>query len=376
LTFAHRVLSTLKTDGLNSQLAAILHKQEDCNALLAAISPDSNLIPSDSGFSVKREFFEIPNPVSPSQDFEVQALAHFVKTENSEISHFPPPKWSGDFPHFLDDLLQKATPHLEKSLSYACPLPEELDLSRYCYEGGNPQFRSEVDESIDRFLPDAPAEFLRWAISIALSLIPRYEQRPLTDQSVGLMMFFRVIFDRVYERRRRLWLPDPHDEARILEQIAVLPTRLHEFPVNDLTPEELALPIRTYFKSAQFFGGAAEFLSEIVFLTNPIDALYSVHRALRLINKAALLKRLANKGSATETDLKKVLGFDDLFSLLVGVVLASDVPDFFEVAKYIDAFAPKNCLSNSFEFALAAVAALSVHFTSLNVDELRARLEP
>jgi hypothetical protein len=181
------------------------------------------------------------------------------------------------------------------------------------------------------------------------------------------MMTFRVIFDRVYEKRKRLGAPNPHDESGLLGRLAILPTRLYEFPLGGLTPEDLSLPIRDYFKKEHFFASASEFLKEIVFVTNPVDALYFVYRALRLINKAALLKTLQAKGEVKQADLNKLLGFDDLFAFLVGVLMASDIPNFFEIASFIDAFSPKNCLSNSFEFAMAAISALTVHLPSLTV---------
>jgi hypothetical protein len=363
-------------DVLNSHLAAILLKLEDCEAVLAVMSPPCNLIPSNSGFRLKPDFFEMPNPIPPSQDFELQALNSFVKTKNQEISAFPPPKWATDFGGFLDDLLPKGALRLKQALSYTVPLPDEVDLSRYCFSGGNSQFCAEVDDAIQRLLPDSPTDFVNWALSAAIELIDKHSHGSADDHSVGLLMVFRVIFDRAYEKRRRLWLPNPQDEGRILERASGLPTRFHQFPMPKVTQEELEMPIRSYFKRDRFFAGASEYLSEIVFATNPVDALYSVDRALHLLNKAALLNQLTPKGTAAETDLQKMLAFDDLFSLFVGVALGSDLPEFFEIAAFVSVLAPTKCLSNPFQFAHSALAALSVHFAGLNLDELEAEFAP
>jgi hypothetical protein len=98
----------------------------------------------------------------------------------------------------------------------------------------------------------------------------------------------------------------------------------------------------------------------MIYVNNSIDALYFMHRCIMAIHKAAMIQN--------RTD--DVLCFDDLFALLVGVVLASDIPDFFQLAQFIERFTPQKCLSKPLDYAQAAISALVLHFDALDVDDL------
>jgi hypothetical protein len=56
-------------------------------------------------------------------------------------------------------------------------------------------------------------------------------------------------------------------------------------------------------------------------------------------------------------------------------VLASDVPDFFEFAQFIERYTPHNCLSKPFDYAQAAIAALVLYFDALDLDDLLQKKE-
>jgi hypothetical protein len=375
LTFAHRLLADTKLLILNTLLAAVLLRLEQSEILVSALAPGSETIPPEIGFRVDPSFFERES-CPPHLAFQLASLESSVEQMTLDISHLEAPIWSSDFDFFMDNLIERATGHIEKSLSYVQPVPEEVDLSRYLFSGGNPVLCDEVDESIRSFVPDDPPRFLHWLIDFASRLIPNYLDRPAAEQSIGLMAIFRVVFDRLYEKMKRIGRPHPFDEQNLLWRLAVVPARLYEFPLEKRSEEDLNVPVREYFARQHFFHSAALFLNEILYVTNPVDALYFVHRALRLIHKAALLKKLGPTGEATTHDIKRLLGFDDLFAYLIGVVLATDLPDFFSAADFIEAYSPRNCLSNSFEFAHAAISALLMHFRSLDVEQMEAQADP
>lgn len=113
-------------------------------------------------------------------------------------------------------------------------------------------------------------------------------------------------------------------------------------------------------------------MNEIIYITNPIDSLYWIHRALLGIHKAGLLSELGDRSEATSEDLNHLLSFDDLFSLLVGVVLASDLPDVQMLFNFIIQFTPRYCLSNSFEYAQAGITALMMHFQEVDLNNVTA----
>ncbi|OHT14634.1 hypothetical protein TRFO_14932 [Tritrichomonas foetus] len=68
-------------------------------------------------------------------------------------------------------------------------------------------------------------------------------------------------------------------------------------------------------------------------------------------------------------DSKQLLSFDDLFSLFFGTLMAADLPDIFSLAAFIDCYAPKACLSPSFEYAQANMEALVLHCVNVEKEE-------
>ncbi|OHS92823.1 hypothetical protein TRFO_40866 [Tritrichomonas foetus] len=125
--------------------------------------------------------------------------------------------------------------------------------------------------------------------------------------------------------------------------------------------------IREIFKNDVNFLPAAQFLEMMNFIVNPIDALYSVHKFLLSINKGALMHRLSGT-EASFNDLQELLSFDDLFILMLGVLLSADIPEFASITNFIRVYSPTFCLSNSFDYAQAGIESLLVHIESLDIE--------
>jgi len=107
-------------------------------------------------------------------------------------------------------------------------------------------------------------------------------------------------------------------------------------------------------------------------MTNPVDALFFVHRGLLGVHRASLLHRKRDE-PLTGMDLKQIVCFDDLFALLVGVVAASDIDDFAAFAEFVESYTPARGIAKAFEYAKAAISALRLHFASVDIDALEAR---
>ena len=110
-------------------------------------------------------------------------------------------------------------------------------------------------------------------------------------------------------------------------------------------------------------------------MSNPIDMLYCIHKCLIGIQKGALIHRIGPNTNAKMEDVKTLLCFDDLFSLFVGTLMASDIPDIFFVSDFISKYSPKESLSPPFEYALANTEALVAHCRKLDLDELNKKAE-
>jgi hypothetical protein len=153
--------------------------------------------------------------------------------------------------------------------------------------------------------------------------------------------------------------------------MAHIPVSLFQFP---LTFDDKRVSIREFFSAHKFFHAAAWFMDKVMYVCNPIDGIYFVHRALVAIHKATLLNASGTR-EVTPDDLRSVIPFDDLFAILVGVTLATDIPDFFSLARFMEQFTPQKCLSNSFEYAQAAISALVVQFREIDIDAMDRQAE-
>ena len=124
-------------------------------------------------------------------------------------------------------------------------------------------------------------------------------------------------------------------------------------------PCDMEESARECFLRAPLYRKASETFLLSFFTVNPIDGLYYIHVTMSDIHRAAISALVGHE--PTPDELKQILGFDDLFSLFFGVLLASDCPDPFQVHSMMKTFAPKSCLSPMFEYANANLEALVLH---------------
>jgi hypothetical protein len=82
------------------------------------------------------------------------------------------------------------------------------------------------------------------------------------------------------------------------------------------------------------------------------------------IHKAAIINKLGGTVASLE-DVNQMLCFDDMFSLLIGTSLASDLPSFNRLVQFIQNYTPKASLSPAFDYAMSNFEALLIHFNNL-----------
>lgn len=135
------------------------------------------------------------------------------------------------------------------------------------------------------------------------------------------------------------------------------------------------MPIRQFFRTDYYYSPAVEFLELGNFCTNPIDTLYYIHKCLICVQKAAIIHSINKHKNrvATPNELNQVICFDDLFSLTLGVFLASDVPDIFAMNWFVQNYSPRNELSPPLEYAKANLEGLTQHIASVNLNDNEAK---
>ncbi|EAY08007.1 hypothetical protein TVAG_115660 [Trichomonas vaginalis G3] len=371
LVFLHRKIQSITLKSSNETLNNLIEKIEDCEKLKELLLDQK--IPENIVIKIDETFFMYSISMKLQKlTFRITALQNYYSKLEEKTKLFSPPKWFTDFPGFMHQALSSAVSHLDKTLSYIPPQSWELPLSRYCFSGIS-DYGQKIDEICKTILTMPPPDFLKSVLELGLTLIPDQESFSTPELSVGLLLYFRVIFDRLYELYPDILFVKKENEAVKMAQLSNLPCELYLLPEKSSPDHISTQPIREAFRNDYYYRSATQFLESSMFCTNPIDDLYAIHKTLLCINKAALMQRMKEK-VASINDINELLCFDDLFVLFLGCYLSSDLYEFMSIADFVARFSPAFCLSNSFEYAQATLESLVTHINSITPDILRERL--
>jgi hypothetical protein len=242
----------------------------------------------------------------------------------------------------------------------------EVTLSR-CF--ADSRYSEKIDLVVNEAVKWGPTECVKQLTLAAYRLIPDRDTMSPEDQSIVLLLFFRVLFGRAYEHFSSIFCPtiDPdseklHQLPRYAAKLFELPHEMLARPVGDATLQEI-------FGGDPKFANAAQILFNSIFHSNPIDTLYELHKCLLAIHEGALQNKLGASLADIE-DAGELLSFDDLFSLFFAVMLVSGLPDFFQLSWFVMNFVPKNAMTPSFEYVLANVEALTIHSRKFQIESL------
>ena len=349
------------------------------------------------------------------KDLEKQ-LKYLIPCKNRMYSKIHKAKkalWATNYQQYLSKLIAEAKTHLISEISYFKPIENEISLSRcfFCYKS---PFKSEIDKIIDKFnsipiknesitsllISKASQKFISEIIDECCKLAgSSYEKMAPSDKSICLLLFFRCLFNRCYEKYGEKFYDFKADaEKRIkMEKISKVPANYFPMPWNLISNSKIIkkneanldklitvsefikidqnCSIGELFKRMNHFKNAADSLLASTFESNPIDALFCIHMALIWINKGAFadLNDNLNESKNSKNQLylgnNQLLCFEDMFALMLGALLGYEKPDIFFVADMIEKFSPKMSLSPSFDFALANVEGLASHCVSFNLEK-------
>ena len=390
--YAHTQYLNLNIQIYSKKLTLINQKSNDIKALIQLYA-SNNIISKNIFFQMRNAFFEKnDDELLKKLKFKSKAIASYIQRLKHEISHFPNPLWATkSFSDFFSELLNAALSQFDKNILYVLPLEKEVSLSRYIY-AKDKRMAEKIEETANLVKrTDVNDEQTMYEIiKTAINLIPNVRQKTYDEQSIGFMFFYRIIFDKIYELNYQAFLncemniendssKENNVDNNIHKNILPISGQTKLFKIGKLPIKIFTLPfkydkslvhvsIRDFFIQNYFFHESALFLNHACYVTNPIDAIYFVHRSLILIQKAALVSQVT--GEATIEDMKKLLCFDDLFTLLEGVLLASDIPNFFQLSKFMQQYIPDQSLSNSFEYAQSAIKALELYLHEFDIDSV------
>jgi hypothetical protein len=270
----------------------------------------------------------------------------------------------------LSDILRKilAVSKVEADIGYAHPTGMENVLARFLF-GPLSKFRQPIDVLVKKVESIPPEDFAQHVVRICFDLMPRDGYSPV-EQSTVLLVLLWTIFNRCYELNSSFFV-HRIDQALLtkLSFLSRVPAGRLPLPWQLLNGGEPTETASALFSRFPFFLSAVQFFSSAFFEPNPMDALFHIHKCLVSIQKAALIH--GSPGDVLEhNELHRMLSFDDLFALFFGIMLASEFPDVFYLARLIGDFAPKPLLSASFEYASATLEALITHCRQISVAEI------
>jgi len=318
----------------------------------------SNMLPQSIILNVTPSFFDLD--LKNQYNIEILRMQVKIKSYFHDIVNIPNPSWISSFSAFFMNLVSIALSKINTELFYFESFPEEILFSRSIFYG-NRRISHPIDDFIARCAKGSFIDFGDRIIEFCSALLKDFCFRNPQEQSIGLLLYYRLIMDRTYEIYSHVFIPSEYNNYSFLDKIRIkqvtLPKDLNGFAESDEY-------VRASFLREDSFRKASGLLEMAYLFYNPVDSLYQIHCAMGYIHRGSISKSLGREPS--QDDLKQILGFDDLFSMFFCVLISSDIPNIEHLHYVVSLFAPRTCLSPMFEYAKANLEALVLHCKRLN----------
>ena len=193
-----------------------------------------------------------------------------------------------------------------------------------------------------------PKDFIPNLISLVYITLDHFDYHESNVENVLILFLFRYAFDKLYAFQSSPLNRDAFDLNK-LHQIDPLALYLSNCTFQQLKVSEV-------FRNDPNFHPAVLALEEIVFHTNPIDALNAVHNCLHIVEIAV------NKIHPTK---EAMLPFEVTFGIFLCVASASHIPELQNISDFIDECVPKTGLSPVFDFAHTKLKAATYHLRQI-----------
>ncbi|OHT04669.1 hypothetical protein TRFO_27743 [Tritrichomonas foetus] len=353
-----------------SYLFELLSNLNDVQKLLTK----PNSIPCDMILSFDDNFYSLSN----NQDIinnvkKIRRLFSYKENLSKKIQSYEKPLWHTDIPNFLKKAANMSLSKFDSDISYILPQNCEVSISRFLFHNHS-VYGSKVDVILRSFPNISPEVFIYELVKLCYDLVPPNFHYTHQELTIIIIFFFRVLFERVYEKFGSFFYKSEIDER--MKYTAILknkkmsascfnwPAVYIDSSYSDIKDK---ISAQDFFKSDQYFSAAAMFLEMTIFCTNPIDALYYCHKTMVGMQKGAIIHSLRGR-TANQIDVVQVICFDDLFSLLLGTFLASNLPDLFHLDQFLQLYSPTDTLSPPLEYAKANIEGLAQHIMSMKLD--------
>jgi hypothetical protein len=316
-----------------------------------------SIIPEDIVCRIDRDALNWRISTTPTrEDRLIQYLQELARRMESGIRHFPRALWEKGADSFLTAIVKCTIP--ESDTAYFQQARLEHSFGR-CLFNPESKWRVAIDTKLDALpIHEFGDAFMALCGEVACKLTHGSKRKfTAADQIVLMLLIFRLLFNRMYERDPHRFAPRADSAEFVRRAVAIGGDSADSQPLPwRFLPKivDRSVSMRELFQGDPIYAAASAELSLALFECNPLDQLYRIHKALLGVNKGADV-HIGRCGKSS------LLGFDDHFAILFGIWMASEIPDACYLKWMIDSYAPKGSLSSPFEYALANLEGVVLH---------------
>ena len=206
--------------------------------------------------------------------------------------------------------------------------------------------REDVDAVLKNFQNEPRRMFPQRIIELYMNISQHFEVGggdPVMASCL-IIMLFRVMFSRAYGENPAFFYKGEKTGLQLIgKKIRV---ESLEVPEEILPEHEEGECVYDVFRRDTVYRRAGKHFEYAILATNPIDAIFEIHEILMYIQNVVSTR--ASGG---------MMPFETTFGLYIGAMLASDLPNFEELAEFVCDFAPSSGLCPEFEFTCTTTQA-------------------
>ncbi|KAH0787991.1 hypothetical protein GPJ56_008092 [Histomonas meleagridis] len=245
---------------------------------------------------------------------------------------------------------------LFKILDYAS---KQIDRSTFYFPNNNIQqrfdqlimsktfpFIQDVHNILSTFTEEPKSKFTSDLLQLFEKISHFFGITNPIQYSCCFLMLFRSMFSYAYGRSPSYFYTNTSDGIRTISH--KITCNFLELPEEIIPEDKKNLLVTDVFKSNEFFKRGGMHLVFSTFYTNPIDALNEINEMIHY-NEKGVLKAFKKKPS--------LFSFEVNFGTFLGTTIASDLPNFEDLASFIANFTPKDVLCPEFQFAVVITTA-------------------
>jgi hypothetical protein len=218
------------------------------------------------------------------------------------------------------------------------------------------KFAAELNSVIARFPTENSHAFLDLLFRFVVDCLKDLRINRKPNDAALVLLLIRFVFGRVYDVN-----PFFKESGRdVIGSLSSVVMGQLSPPQDFLPPFDEKMRVVDFFRADPFFSQSITALEVVVFQTNGFDVLDCVEKSLTHIERAAFHY---NNGETI------VFPFEVTFAFFLGVLISSHIPNWEQIAHFVEAYTPPAGLCPAFEFSRAKVIASLIQFREMRHHE-------